>query len=57
MDIEKFNILPILEQVYGRKERNIWFQRWRIFFMACAELFAYNKGNQWLVAHYLFKKY
>lgn len=56
MDIEKFNILPILEQVYGRKERNIWFQRWRIFFMACAELFAYNRGNQWLVAHYLFKK-
>ena len=56
MDIEKFNILPILEQVYGRKERNIWFQRWRIFFMACAELFAYKRGSQWLVAHYLFKK-
>ena len=56
MDIEKFNILPILEQVYGRKEKNIWFQRWRIFFMACAELFAYKRGSQWLVAHYLFKK-
>ena len=56
MDKEKNNILPILEQVYGRNERNIWFQRWRIFFMACAELFGYNSGNQWLVAHYLFKK-
>ena len=57
MDIEKFNILPILEQVYGRKERNIWFQRWRIFFMACAELFAYKRGSQWLVAHYLLARH
>ena len=56
MDREKFNILPILEEVYGRKERDTWFQRWRIFFMACAELFAYKSGNQWFVAHYLFKK-
>ena len=56
MDREKNNILPILEQVYGVNERNTWFQRWRIFFMACAELFGYSRGNQWLVAHYLFKK-
>jgi len=56
LDREKNNILPILEQVYGRNESNTWFQRWRIFFMACTELFGYNRGNQWLVAHYLFKK-
>ena len=56
MDREKNNILPILEQVYGVNERNTWFQRWRIFFMACAELFGYSRGNQRLVAHYLFKK-
>lgn len=56
MDREKNKILPILEQVYGLKERNTWFQRWRIFFMSCAELFGYNRGYQWFVAHYLFKK-
>jgi cyclopropane-fatty-acyl-phospholipid synthase len=56
LDREKINILPILEQVYGRKHMNTWFQRWRIFFMSCAELFAYNSGNQWFIAHYLFKK-
>jgi cyclopropane-fatty-acyl-phospholipid synthase len=43
----------ILEPVYGA-DTGIWIQRWRMFWMACAELFGYRGGNEWQVAHYRF---
>ena len=56
MDSNKGRILPILSDCYGSNEASIWWQRWRVFFMACSELFAYDAGNEWYVGHYLFKK-
>jgi len=54
-DAHRDEIMPILQEVYG-SEAHIWFQRWRVFFMACAELFGYNGGNEWFVGHYLLRK-
>jgi cyclopropane-fatty-acyl-phospholipid synthase len=56
LDAKTDHIDRILGDVYGTAAAKIWRQRWRMFFMACAELFAYDKGKQWFVAHYRFKK-
>ncbi|NVB83610.1 MAG: class I SAM-dependent methyltransferase [Kofleriaceae bacterium] len=44
---------PELERILGDRRR---FHRWRVFFLACAELFGYRGGSEWLVAHYRFAK-
>jgi cyclopropane-fatty-acyl-phospholipid synthase len=54
MDRNKDRIMPILQATYGAENAERWFRRWRIFFMACAELFAFNDGEEWFVSHYLF---
>ncbi len=56
MDTRRENVWPLLEQAYGPEAAGIWWMRWRLFFMACAELFAYDGGQQWWVSHYLFQR-
>lgn len=56
MDTHKEAILQLFSETYGKKDAALWVQRWRLFFMACAELFGYRGGNEWLVAHYRFAK-
>jgi hypothetical protein len=56
MDSNKREVLELFSNTYGENEANKWFQRWRIFFMSCEVLFGFNKGNEWGVSHYLFKK-
>ena len=55
-DENKNAIMEIFERTYGKDQAAIWWNRWRIFFMSCEELFRYNDGNEWFVAHYLFKR-
>jgi cyclopropane-fatty-acyl-phospholipid synthase len=56
MDARKGAVMPILEDTYGKDQAERWRMRWRIFFMACEELFAYNGGREWYVSHYLLKR-
>ena len=55
-DSNKAEIMPVLADCYGEENASLWWQRWRIFFMACAELFDFDGGTEWYVGHYLFKK-
>jgi hypothetical protein len=41
---------------YGADAATMWIARWRGFYLACAESFDYNSGNEWFVSHYLFRK-
>lgn len=54
-DRHRDQVLRVLEPAYGADARR-WHQRWRMFWMACAELFGYTGGNEWMVAHYRFAK-
>ena len=56
MDARKSAVMPVLEDTYGEGEADRWRMRWRIFFMACEELFAYDGGREWYVSHYLLKR-
>ena len=56
LDRNRAALMPILERTYGVHETQLWLNRWRIFFMACAELFGYREGQEWWVGHYLFER-
>jgi len=47
-------ILRLFGECYGGPQHaEMWFQRWRLFYLACAELFSYNFGEEWIVSHHL----
>ncbi len=54
-DAARDDLMPVFERAYGKGEAARWFQRWRVFFMACAELWGYADGREWFVSHYLFE--
>ncbi|MFK7818120.1 MAG: cyclopropane-fatty-acyl-phospholipid synthase family protein [Planctomycetaceae bacterium] len=55
MDKNRDTIIAAFKDTYGN-DADRWFGRWRIFHMACAELFGYNGGDEWFVTHMRFSK-
>ena len=56
MDKHHDSLTKVLANTYGADQVELWRNRWRMFYMACAELFGYNKGQECGVSHYLFEK-
>ncbi len=56
LDRAREELEKLFASTYGVGQAQMWTERWRIFFMACSELFAYDSGEQWQVAHYRFKR-
>jgi cyclopropane-fatty-acyl-phospholipid synthase len=55
VDANRAAVLEVLRETHGDAAPQ-WLQRWRLFFMACAELFGYRNGQEWWVSHYLFER-
>jgi len=43
-------------EMYGADKAEIWYNRWKIFYLGSAEFFGYDGGEQFGTCHYLFEK-
>ena len=53
LDRQRDAVRTLFREVYGHGAADLWIARWRLFFIACEELFAHRGGREWLVAHHL----
>ena len=56
LDKNRQQALEVMARTYGPGQAARRVQMWRMFFMACAELFGYDGGEEWFVSHYLWEK-
>ena len=54
MDAQREQLMPLLVETYGSEHAQLWWNRWRLFFLSVEELFGWNGGRQWWVSHTLF---
>ena len=54
LDAHRDRVAAALDAADGPVDGSAWFRRWRVFTIACEELFAYGEGDQWHVTHLRF---
>ena len=55
LDARRAQVEAVLAGGRGRAAGRLAAARWRLFFLACAELFGFRGGAEWGVAHYLLR--
>lgn len=53
MHTHEREVKELFARVYGTSDSTKWWSWWKLFFLACAELWGYSGGNEWMVSHYL----
>ena len=56
LDARRADVQALFARTYGEADAVRWVARWRVFLMACAELWGHRKGQEWVVSHYLFER-
>jgi cyclopropane-fatty-acyl-phospholipid synthase len=56
MDDNRDEVLALCRDCYEPDDAGRWFNRWRLFSLAWAELWGFRRGQEWLVSHYISRK-
>jgi cyclopropane-fatty-acyl-phospholipid synthase len=55
LDLGRDRAVAALARTMPRRDAELQVGRWRIFFLACAELFGFAGGEEWVVSHHLLR--
>ena len=55
MRLHQAELERLFEQVYQGQSPSLWYRRWRLLYLAGAEMFGMHRGEEWYVSHYRFE--
>ena len=55
LSANRASLIDVFARSYGRSESGHWYRRWKMFYLACSELWGFRGGTEWGVGHYVFE--